>query len=455
MQTPIPLNPSNDLPASLNQASPADRSTHTSDTRYVTSDIPGIGGAIKNRPEDFLVEELPQYDPCGEGEHIYLFVEKKLLSTFEMLEVIAAHFGVPRHALGYAGLKDKLAVTRQVVSVHVPGKKIENFPMLAHDRVGVLWADYHTNKLRPGHLRGNRFSIRVRDTSATNALPAHRTLRTLALKGAPNRFGEQRFGANGTNHLVGRALLRSQFDEAAALLLGPNLELPGSPPPARAAFAAGDLKEALLQTPRHAHAEQRALRQLLRGRSAREAMLAIDESARKFYLSAFQSAVFNSVLDERIAEGTLAALVLGDLAFKHDNRAVFAVDDAALADLSTRERLARIEISPSGPMWGASMMRAASNPDAAELRALASFGVSVADLELFAQRTRGIMEGARRPLRVPVIDPAVEGGGDEHGPYVRCAFELPRGAFATVVLREIMKPVDPRSLADDATDTGG
>lgn len=421
---------------------------------YLTADIPGIGGSIKQRPEDFLVEELPQYDPCGEGEHLYLFVEKKNLSTFEMIDLVAAHFGVQRHAVGYAGLKDKAAITRQVVSVHAPGKKIEDFPMLTHDRLGVLWADYHTNKLRPGHLRGNRFSIRVRGTQPTNAVRAHRVLEMLESKGAPNRFGEQRFGVNGANHLLGRALVRFQFEEAISLLLGPNPLDPDRATASRRAFAAGDLRAALIENPRHARTEDRALRSLIRGRSPRETMLAADESSRKFFLSAFQSAVFNAVLDERLRCGSLAELRPGDLAFKHDNRAVFAVDDPIAAAPDTAARLTKIEISPSGPMWSATMLRAAGETDAREIAALENFGVTPDELGVFATKTRGMLEGARRPLRVPVIEPAVEGGVDEHGPYVRCAFELPRGSFATVVLREIIKPTDGALPDEDASAAG-
>ncbi len=445
MNGPTPAN--HDVPHDPSAA--IDRRSHARSGQYLTAETAGIGGTIKNRPQDFLVEELPQYDPCGEGEHLYLFVEKNNLSTFEMIDVLAAHFEVPRHAIGYAGLKDKAAITRQVVSIHVPGKKMEDFPMLTHDRVSVLWADYHTNKLRPGHLRGNRFSIRVRDTSATNALHAHRVLNALAAHGVPNRIGEQRFGVNGANHLIGRALLKFQFEDAAALLLGPNPESSEQTTSSRRAFAAGDLRAALIENPRHARAEERVLRALIRGRSAREAMLTIDDSARAFFISAFQSAVFNAVLDERIGGGSLATLLAGDLAVKHDNRAVFAVNDAVAADPETTARLARIEISPSGPMWGPTMLRATGECDARETAALVNAGVSLDELAVFGTRTRGMLDGARRPLRVPVIDPAVEGGVDEHGPYVRCAFELPRGSFATVVLREIMKPAESETLRSE------
>ena len=173
---------------------------------YLTADLPGVGGAIKQRPEDFLVEELPLYEPAGEGEHLYLFVEKRGLSTTELVGVVARAFGVRPGDIGYAGMKDKQAITRQLLSIHLPGKAGEAAPMpeINHERVGVLWADRHANKLRRGHLKGNRFSIKIRGVDIGKVRAATSALRRLAATGAPNRAGEQRFGAHQNNHRIGR-----------------------------------------------------------------------------------------------------------------------------------------------------------------------------------------------------------------------------------------------------------
>ncbi len=419
---------------------PRDESPHITPRRYLTHDVPGTGGVIKQRPEDFLVEEIPLYEPAGEGEHIYLFIEKRGMSTGELVSLLASHFGVARFAVGYAGLKDKMAITRQVMSVHVPGRKIEDFPMIRHERASVLWSDYHANKLRPGHLRGNRFSIRVRGAPVSGVLSARATLARLARGGVPNRVGEQRFGPLENNHAVGRAIILGDFDGAVRLLLGPSPRAGGATAGAREAFARGDYVAALAAFPRAARAEQAALRALVRGGDSRGAVRAMDAGARRFFVSAFQSAVFNAVLDERLVAGTLGALVPGDLAMKHDNRAVFAVDDAARADPALADRLARVEISPTGPMWGTRMPRASGAILEAETGALERAGVTIEQLEAFDRGSGGLAEGARRALRVPMTDPEVEAGADEHGEFIRCAFDLPRGAFATVVLREVMKP---------------
>ncbi|MCE7974949.1 MAG: tRNA pseudouridine(13) synthase TruD [Leptolyngbya sp. PLA1] len=424
--------------------------THVAPRAYLTAGIPPLGGVIKQRPEDFLVDELPAYQPCGEGEHIYMLVQKRGLSSLEMIGVIARHFGVARNAVGYAGLKDKHAITRQVVSVHVPGKRTEDFPAFEHEQIEVLWVDRHTNKLRPGHLRGNRFSIKVRNVAPTAVLVARKVLASLKQTGVPNRFGEQRFGLLENNHLVGRAIVKGDWEGAAAELLGPSPRFPGVNQEARALFAAGKYREAAPHFPPGAKSELVVLKGLADGKDARRAFLRLDETVLRYYLSAFQSAVFNAVLDGRVLDGELGGLHVGDLAFKHANGAVFDVTEGVMADTDTDRRLSAFEISPSGPMWGAQMPRGGGRTDHAEVTALANLGLTPEDLVAFGARAPGKLEGKRRPLRVPLIDPEVEGGLDEHGPYVRCAFELPRGSFATVVLREIMKPA--QEVGQDAPD---
>jgi tRNA pseudouridine13 synthase len=430
---------------------PRGSDARASPTRFLTADIPGLGGVIKQRPEDFLVDEQPLYQPCGQGEHIYLFVQKRGVSTMDLVEILARHFRVMRKAIGVAGLKDKHAITRQVVSVHTPGKTATDFPFLEHDRVQILWSDQHTNKLRRGHLRGNRFSIKVRGVSPAGVVTAHKVLQRLSVVGLPNRIGLQRFGMLGNNHLIGQALLTGDFRRACDLLLGPCPASPHMNPAGRAAYAAGDFAAARNTYPRNARAELRVLSRLLDGVDHRGAFLAIDSQVLGFFLSAFQSAVFNAVLDHRLAGPGIGTLVDGDLAMKHDNRACFAVDSSTLADPESERRLARLEISPTGPLWGVGLTRAASMVDAAEVAALVTFGITPELLHEWNRTRPGLLEGQRRPFRVPVIDPEVEGGVDEHGAYVRCAFELPRGSFATVVMEEVCKTAEP-TTTDSADD---
>lgn len=402
-----------------------------------TAAQPGIGGTLRARPEDFLVEEMPLYQPSGTGEHVYLFVQKQAMSTLDMVGVLARHFGVTKRDIGYAGLKDKRAITRQVVSVRLPGREVEEIPMLRDDRLAILWVDKHENKLRRGHLRGNRFSIKIRDVGFQAALPAQQALERMAREGMPNRIGPQRFGMLGNNHLVGRAIVLTRWEEALQHLLGPSETNPDAQPESRASFAAGRYADAFAEMPGSLGVERVALRALADGATPEQAIRSIERSAVSFFVTSFQSAVFNAVLTAREAAGTLGTLTEGDVAYMHSSQRTFAVGPDELADPEMPARLAAQEVSPSGPMWGTRMRKAGGGVGRLELDALRASGVDEGAIEHFAE-IGGEIEGARKPLRVPVTSPEVEGGADEHGMYVRCAFDLPRGAFATSVMASIM-----------------
>lgn len=423
---------------------------------YLTRDIPGIGGSIKNRPEDFLVQELPLYQPAGTGEHIYMLIEKRRLSTLQLISIVAKHFKVSKRAIGHAGLKDKFAITQQVLSIHTPGKTPEEFPSLTHDKLTVQWVDLHTNKLKRGHLAGNRFSIRVRDVSPTDVLNASRSLNQLAKQGVPNRFGPQRFGLIQNNHEIGRAIIMGNPQLALDLLCGPHPLAPKTQHEARDHYAAGNFLDAREALPKVFNIERRVLQSLSDGCPPEKAIKSIDQTAAGFYISAYQSAIFNAVLNQRVQAGTHDQLLIGDQAFILNSRRLFRLEQSDLENQETLDRLAKGEICASGPMWGTTMARASGEIDTNELQALANTGVSTKDLESCESRDRlPMIGGDRRPLRIPVIDPEVEGGVDEHGAYIRCAFELPRGSFATTVMDEIMKSASGSTHADEELSNAG
>jgi len=155
------------------------------------------------------------------------------------------------------------------------------------------------------------------------------------------------------------------------------------------------------------------------------------------------SAIFNRVLADRLRDGTLAKLTPGDLAYKHDSGGCFVVDDEAMASID--ERLARFDVSPAGPLIGEKLLAPTEGSSASEheRQAIESMGLTA---KLFAEgcaRFRLTLPGARRPMRIPIGDPEIEGGADEHGPFIRLAFDLPPGAYATAVIREISKNTHP------------
>jgi tRNA pseudouridine13 synthase len=181
-------------------------------------DAEGIGGRIKERPEDFLVEELPLYEPTGAGEHLMLRVQKTGLAHGEMIRRIARHFGVREREIGCAGMKDRQAVTMQTITVHTP--RTFGPDDVIDSRIAVHWAARHTSKIRRGHLAGNRFSIKIRGVDPLKAPSAARRLRELARRGAPNFVGPQRFGYRRNNHIIGILLLRKEWQAALDELLG-------------------------------------------------------------------------------------------------------------------------------------------------------------------------------------------------------------------------------------------
>jgi len=164
---------------------------------------------IRTEPEDFRVEELPLYPPSGEGEHTFVHVEKRLVTTEEVASLLARAAGVSARDVGYAGREDRIAVATQWFSV--PRLDPHRALDLGLEGVRVLEAIAHGHKLRTGQLRGNRFEIAVRgvDDKAREAMRAR--LDEIGRIGMPNSFGSQRFGRAGRNVEIGARLLRGEI----------------------------------------------------------------------------------------------------------------------------------------------------------------------------------------------------------------------------------------------------
>jgi tRNA pseudouridine13 synthase len=394
-------------------------------SEYLTANFPGTGGTIKGVPEDFLVEEMPLYTPCGNGEHLYLNVEKRGLTTFDLLQRLSRALGVRERDMGYAGLKDARATTRQAISV--AGVRPEQAMALELEGVRILSARYHRNKLRLGHLAGNRFRIRIRDVRAGALDTALDVLHVLKQVGVPNRFGEQRYGSLGNTHLVGGALLRRDFAGAARLIVGnPALILEERWRAGAERFAAGDLQGAVETLPGRLRDERNLIRKLIAGKSPRQAVMGLPRKVLRLYLSAFQSSLFDRLVTMRL--DSLDILWEGDLAYKHDNGASFVVENAA----AEQPRADRMEISPSGPLFGYKATLARGAAGILELALLEKEGLRLEDFRL----GEGLgMEGERRALRVPLAESEVQ----QEGADLLLGFSLPRGSYATAVLREVMK----------------
>ena len=160
-------------------------------------------------PRDFTVEEIPLYAFTGEGEHLVLKVRKKEMTTWGMLDALSAHLGIRKRDIGYAGLKDKHAMTIQYISL--PAKLEERLSSFSHDKIKILETTRHNNKIRVGHLKGNRFEIRLKKVLGVQKDKLDSVLKWIKTNGVPNYFGNQRFGTNGTNWEEGRKLLRGEL----------------------------------------------------------------------------------------------------------------------------------------------------------------------------------------------------------------------------------------------------
>jgi tRNA pseudouridine13 synthase len=224
---------------------------------------------LRSVPEDFVVDEIPLYPPSGEGGHTFVWVEKRFRTTEEIARALARAGDVAPRDVGYAGRKDRVAVTRQWFSV--PGLAPERALELELPGARVLEARRHGHKLRTGQLRGNRFEIVVRNVDAALAARAAKRLAEGLRRGFPNRFGEQRFGRDGANASAGLAALRGETVRGA---------------------------------PR---SDRRALR---------------------FLVSALQSAVFNEAL--RLRDVPLDGLEDGDVAMVLASGGLFLVEDAVV-----------------------------------------------------------------------------------------------------------------------------
>ncbi|WNL47894.1 tRNA pseudouridine(13) synthase TruD [Dyella sp. BiH032] len=175
-----------------------------SDLPYANG-TPPLSAQLRSTPEDFRVEEVLGYEADGEGEHALLLVEKRGATTDWVARELARYAGVPPVAVGYAGLKDRHAVTRQTFSVQLAGKPDPDWSAFPHAEVKVISATRHARKLKRGALRGNRFVLVLRQVQGDRAR-AEEVLERIAARGVPNYFGEQRFGRGGGNVEQARAM---------------------------------------------------------------------------------------------------------------------------------------------------------------------------------------------------------------------------------------------------------
>ncbi|HVS33961.1 MAG TPA: tRNA pseudouridine(13) synthase TruD [Gemmataceae bacterium] len=345
----------------------------------LTADLPGVGGRIKAVPEDFEVEEIPAYPPSGQGDFLYLWIEKRDMGAEYFFRQVARRLDVPFGEVGAAGLKDRRAVTRQMVSV--PARAEGQLAQLDGDGVRLLSVSRHGNKLRPGHLRGNRFRILIRDVGPPAAETAAPILDRLRREGMPNFYGPQRFGRDGETVLLGLAQLR--------------------PKKVSGTFSAAE-----------------KVPDTFFGRSP---------FLRKLALSAAQAALFNHALARRMADGLLRRVLPGDVMMKWPFGGLFVAEDAAREQLRFDAR----ETVTGGPMFGRKMFAAAGEAADREAAELHDAGLTAGSFHGFGK----LLSGTRRHNLIYLDD--LTAAPEPDG--LRLNFTLPAGSYATMLLHEVMK----------------
>jgi tRNA pseudouridine13 synthase len=289
----------------------------------LTANLPGIGGRIKTRIEDFEVEEIPAYEPSGAGDHLFLWVEKSGMGAEYLQRQVARRLGIPIGKVGMAGLKDRHAVTRQWISV--PSAAQDHVIELDGDGIRVLSVNKHTNKLKPGHLRGNRFRILIResDPAAADRLPP--ILDRLRAEGLPNYYGAQRFGRDGETAILGMDLLTG------------------------------------------------------RKASLRNSFL------KKLALSAAQAALFNDYLSRRLADEFMTRLLPGDVMCKWPVGGMFVAENVA----AEQARFDARETVHAGPIFGRKTFPAAVEAAAREADVLRDAGLTTSSFNGFGKLVQG------------------------------------------------------------------
>ncbi|MCS6828391.1 MAG: tRNA pseudouridine(13) synthase TruD [Caldilinea sp.] len=342
---------------------------------YLTAHLPGVGGRLRAEADHFVVEEIALYEACGEGQHLYVNLTKSGLTTKEVQIRLEQLFGLARGAVGFAGLKDKFARTTQTFSLNVgyrPAAFIDEAVrrIEAELPVRVNWAQFHRNKLRPGHLLANRFEITVTDLAVTidEAIVRSQAIAAeIRRRGLPNFFGVQRFGQKGANAHQGLDLL-------------------------------------------------------LKRRSIRDRWL------RRFLISSYQSHLCNCYLVRRLEIGAFERLLPGDVAKKTATGGMFDVEDVE----QEQPRYVAQEINFTAPIYGARMWQAKAEAGALERQILASSSVTLMHFE------EAHIEGSRRVGRLLAPDLTVDVAEGK----LIARFTLPKGAYATIIMRELMKVDD-------------
>jgi tRNA pseudouridine13 synthase len=353
---------------------------------------PESTGLLRSQPSDFKVFEQLPFSPCGEGEHLFVYIRKTGANTVFVARELAKYFSIKEQLVSYAGLKDRFAVTEQWFGVHVPGKKEYDLSDLTIEGVEILSYKRHNKKLRTGALTGNRFELILRNVTQLKAL--HERWQNIIEQGVPNYFGEQRFGIDGGN-----------LDRALALFSGTKIK---------------------------------------------------DKKKRGMYLSAARSCIFNHIISERIKEKTFTQLQVGDVLMLAGTQSVFhlnEVDDNIKQRFSEKDVDITASMWGTGELMTTDEPKALELK-IADNHSEFSQGLPRFGLKQERRRIRLVANDADIEVLTHETSPNEVSANDSLST-VKISFTLAAGSYATTVLRELIDYQDgtQRVLTKESVNT--
>jgi len=366
-------------------------------------------------------------------------MEKKGRTTLDVLLDIARELSLPRWRMGFAGMKDKMAVTRQWICIsNIDPEDVKGLDEKLHN-VKFLKITRHEKKLRMGQLIGNRFRIRIRGVKPSAKEEAESTLQELSKIGVPNYYGWQRFGTPRANtHLVGKAIIFGDLKSAVDLYIGnPYDDEPENIKEARRAYDMGELEKAYEMMPPSMRYERMMLKKLIKEDKRRgglteesyaRAIQTLPKPLKRMFVHAYQSYLFNKVVSERAKFG-INKYMPGDIIVDNHQHIIYDKEPIKLDEM-----IKKFEAHPTAPLYGSKVPLATDKIGEIERRVLKEEGITL-DLFKCDKMPQLGSHGIRRPIRFKLWDAKVERVTD--GLIVE--FSIPKGSYGTSVLREIMK----------------
>jgi len=401
----------------------------------------GIGGQIRTRNEDFYVEEIPETYPSGEGPNTWLWIEKNSRTTLDVVLDIARELKINRKQMGFAGMKDKKAVTRQWICIsNKTPEELQGLEEKLHN-VKIINITPNQKKLRMGQLVGNKFRLMVRDVKDPEvaAQEAQEILNQLKERGVPNYYGYQRFGKDRPNtHLVGKALIKGGVKEAVDRYIGhPYDTEPKHIQEARRFYDEGELDESLEAMPGGMRYEKMMLRALIKEMKKKGelteksyilALRSIPKPLSRMFVHAYQSYLFNRAVSERSKLG-IDQYVKGDILIDNEEHLIHEFSEEEID-----HQIKKFEAHPSSPLYGSKVPLAGGKLGEMEQKVLDEENLKLEDFTVPQMPKLG-SHGIRRAMRFRIWDVSAE--STEEG--VLLSFSIPKGCYATAVLREVMK----------------